>query len=244
MSQPDVPQDAMTFERISAYVDGELPAAEMAEITSRARKDPALAAEINRIAALNEDLKAAFQIPDDAGLDLSAFETAARPPVGRLYAPMLLAACVGAAIIGLGAWSLSTDRQQQHLALGDLPLDSVATRLLETGVYGDQRRDGDVVVELRGSFFDADGRACREVDLEGDNATQREFGVACRDLSGVWRIEFAATEALTPPPASDAQIQPAQGPGRDAFDRFLESMGAGPELSPNEEAVMIDGFMR
>jgi hypothetical protein len=88
-------------------------------------------------------------------------------------------------------------------------------------------------LSVAASFSDARGRLCREVAVVRDRQARLEQAVACTDGAG-WAVEIAAS---TPLAAGEEGFVPAAGPGSRAIERLLDEIGAGPALSPEEEAA-------
>jgi hypothetical protein len=89
-------------------------------------------------------------------------------------------------------------------------------------------------LEIAASFADAGGRLCREVRLLRDSIGRIEQAVACTAGDG-WTVEIVVGAARD---TTDGDVYaPASGPGSRAIERLLDEIGAGPALSPDEEAA-------
>lgn len=89
------------------------------------------------------------------------------------------------------------------------------------------------------TFKDAQGRYCREFEVNGDLPSELEFGIACRTEEEAWHVEII----VTAPQAKRGEdgFVPASGPGADALEAMLDALGAGLPLSPNNELQAIQG---
>ena len=87
------------------------------------------------------------------------------------------------------------------------------------------------------SFRDGAGRPCREFEVIGSLPEELEFGIACRNASGPWHVEIVVAAPQTEP--GPQGFAPASGPAADALDAKLDALGAGPALSPEDEASLL-----
>lgn len=90
--------DDREWERLSAYVDGELPADEAAEIAARLVTDRELAAQVAALTRLKAELKHAFEVP--------AIEVTPPPqrPTTRRHRLTWVAAAAAAAALAFVVW--------------------------------------------------------------------------------------------------------------------------------------------
>ncbi len=257
MSGIPTPPEKVSDEQIAAYVDGSLDAAEAAVVAAAIENDPAVRAYAETVRETNYLLREAFDGPmaqpvsselrttimgteeTQAGatvVDFARAREARRPWVG-----MALAASI-ALVVGITSTTVFFDGGQDHaeplLALGPAPTTGPLHRALETLASGDVSEEG---LQLMLSFRDGEGRICREFELAGETPAQMDFAIACRSDAGQWQVEIAVTGPATAPNADG--IVPASGPAEDALNAMLDSLGAGPALSPAEEAKLLqDGW--
>lgn len=246
--------DDDTFESLSAYLDGALDAQSAALLEAQIAQDPALSDALEALKRQDESLVAAFPPePDDPAIAelrrLALGPQNASAPILNLRPRMRPdwraalggALAMAAAMLIVVAFSAMPPDASgpTHLALGAPADDGFLAELLEKSPTGAERRAGGVVWLAAGTFYDAQGRACRDLEAV-TGPTTLEFGVACRIGAGAWRVEFAAIA----PPSTDASglYRPAEGPGFDAFERFIERIGAGPVLSPAEERRLLESW--
>lgn len=242
------------WELLSAFLDGELSADARTALEERLAAEQDLSERLAELTALETDLRA-------VGADLLSGATArapARPaerprsraasPSGRPRTRRRVFAMAAALAVAAGLGALVADRAAVgpagledaplRLATGDAPTSGPIWRALETASTGAAIEFGAGRVAPLGTFYDSAGRACREVEVfAGTPVDEIAFGVACRGQDGGWRVEFAAT-APAGAPLGDA-LTPAAGPGLDAFEQLLDSLGAGPMLGPDAEAALI-----
>lgn len=228
-------------EWISAYLDGALDPAAMAEFEQALASDPALAADMARLLENDELLRAAFDAPMQADVDADLLarmglaepevEPATRPAAAndnppfwrgwRLPAAGAVAAALALAItVGLPA--------------GPAPV--------QFGPALDTTGSGQLAVLENGSeltpvlsFAAADGRFCREFSLSNAGAAGK--GIACRDATGTWQVE--ALDPGATPLADNAGIALAAGAGSAALAGVYDRLGAGDPLPLEREEDLI-----
>lgn len=244
--------DDRAYERLSAYMDDELSPEERRGVEADLAYDPALARALDDMRELAADLQAAYPLPDaavTAPLPQPRPIGARRAPSGRprasgrrLTAAAFAAAAALAVGFGIGTWRQAPVTGETGVAIGDVARNSVLAEVLETARIGDpaMMRAGEIVI--LGTFRTADGASCREFEKLAETDATLTFGVACRSSDADWRVLFAAT--ASPQEAPDGRITPAAGPGVDAMTQLLDSLGAGPVLSADEEARLIDNDWR
>lgn len=257
-SKPDgTPDQKPWSERLSAYRDGELSPSEAAEVEERLRADPLLRDRMDAFDAVDASLRRlGDDMLRDADVQSSAstvdrvdrIDAAARgrptravrsggPSLRRRSprATLALAASI-AAPLAIAGWLLTGgDGAPQRLIVGPVPSDGVLARVLESEPTGGARRDGETVVVPLATFIDAAGRACREV--ERAETTAIDVAIACRAADGGWTIE--ASQRVDLAEELDPNLAPAAGAEDDALASALDRLGAGPALSPSEEAALL-----
>ncbi len=235
-----------TEEKIAALVDGSLE--DEAEATALRRvleTDPEARAYADAVRRSNELVREAFDAPADepipAGIQAAIFGEPGKVEVLRPrprragWVPTAIAASLALAI-GLAAGQYFAGTQQPPIvALGDAALDGPLHAALETLPSGAISDRG---VQPMLSFRDGAGRPCREFEVIGDLPEELEFGIACRSDSGRWHVKIVVAAPETEP--GPEGFAPASGPGADALAAMLDALGAGPALSPEDEASLLE----
>lgn len=225
-------------ETLSAYLDGELPEAEMAEIEARLLADPEWQAELDRLIGNDQLLEQALraEVPDAVDEETArrfGLATAVPTPIAandhRPWAKWLGAGGLAAAAAALvlvvrtpspDPWegarfnqAMMTAASMQQVALGE----------------------GNSVTPLL-SFRAADGRYCREFRLAAAKAENSRDGIACR-TGGAWKAEVlvAGQPTLTDP----GRIEVAGGGEQPELDRAYDRLGADAPMSADEERRLI-----
>ena len=234
-------------EILMAYVDGELDSAQSREVEAALEVDPAAREMLARFRRSSEIL--------DEGLDDVLHQPvpqrlldAARGEPARVVAfrsragdaawtgwPGLAAAASVLLVVGITAGALL-------FGGGDDPAMRTAGDPLQLALESQTSgaplvaEDGIQVTPLM-TFRAADGRPCREFEREaGDTAV---FGVACRDAQGRWVAQIEVQRGLLPAAAQSQHYLPAAG-GTDPVSDVLDLLDAGPALSLDEEAQLLE----
>lgn len=241
-----------TEDQIAALVDGSIEdKAEAAALQRVLDSDPAARAYAEQLRRSNDLLRQAFEIPADeptpAAIEAAIFGEPGKVEVFRpkrgfsQWTPTAIAASL-ALLIGLGAGNLffgGGSGDPVIATLGDAPLDGPLHAALESLPSGTRSEAG---VQPMLSFYDGNGRPCREFEVTGELPAELEFGVACRGETGNWHVEIMVTAPATEP-GPDGFV-PASGAGGSALDSMLDALGAGPALAPEDEAVLLKGGWR
>ena len=194
-------------EKLSAWIDGELPEDEARTIADAIAQDASLRkradmfAEANALVGDFAALADAAPMPasvanlldaaraDNANSNVVPLRASPRS-IGRFW-PTAIAASA-AAIIGYIAGAgddFRGDGAAALLAAGPVASDGALFAALETTPSGASAEIGaGTSLTPVFSFRTADNRLCREIQIDGATAAQ---GLACRQNSG-WRIEVAA----------------------------------------------------
>ena len=232
---------------IAAWVDGSADAADAERIERIVAADPAARAYAEALQKTNRALKTAFETPMDEPIP-AAIKAAVLGEPGKVaqfpkrrraaaWVPAAIAASL-ALVVGLGAGGLlQTESAPGTIAaLGDAPTGGPLHAALETLPSGTESADG---VRPMLSFYDGDGRACREFEVAGELPQALEFGIACRTPAGAWHVEIvvAAPAGETNP---EGIYVPASGPASDALDAMLDALDAGLPLTPDDEADLLE----
>jgi hypothetical protein len=237
-----------TEAEVAAFLEGRLAGADADRVAAALETDPAAQAAAERAAgagaATDALLREAYAAPLGEPAPRAMLD-AVRGSAGRVvpferrrprptWAPAALAASV-ALVAGLAGGLALTGRGPSPVetaALGLGAATGAAAAALEgapTGTEGGGLR-------LAGSFRDAAGRPCREFDALDAAGDALGHGVACRDADA-WRV--VALAAATDGAAGGEGYAPASGTEADPLAAALRALGAGPALSPAEEADAI-----
>ncbi|MEZ5743176.1 MAG: hypothetical protein R3D89_05460 [Sphingomonadaceae bacterium] len=224
-------------ERIAAFLDGALDDAELAAFKAELERDPALAAEVERMMGNDALLREAFAGPVEQGVDDAllarmglaeedhpAAPLAANdnPPFWRRWQVPL-----GGAIAAALALTLIFTTQQGagfDAALDGTPSGQIAAL------------DGGQELKPLLTFRAGDGRFCREFSIGKDDAGGT--GIACRSGNS-WQVEAldkGATEL-----ARGSEIALASGEDGAGLDAAYERLQAGDPLGAERESALISG---
>ncbi|MFQ5346351.1 MAG: hypothetical protein ACE5ED_00720 [Rhodothalassiaceae bacterium] len=239
-------------ERLGAYLDGELPAHEAADIAAALARSPELAARLARLRDADRLAARALHAIDDrplppvvaAMLAPGAGTPVLRPRFWRAAArPLALAASI-ALLVGFGAGFLlharfGTGAPASTIAaasLGEIDRDQPLFAVLETTPSGTRKLLAGLGIEATPtlSFRAKDGRYCREMLIAGRDLARR--GLFCRGPGGVWR----ALAMVTAPAADETAYVPAADPATALLDRAISARIAGAPLDAAEERRLIE----
>lgn len=235
-------------ETLSAFLDAELPEAEMNTIRERIAEDESLANRLAELAAVDSKLQACYQRIDEQPMPAAITEmiaasaqqqaqkqeqstpkTSAKIFQFPRFAPqhLAMAASVALAIgIAMNHWLApgpSADANWQELAQALDTLPSGETRQLKTGA--------DLTTKV--SFTNGDGQWCRQ--YQASNQTDITQGIACRNNQG-WQSVAALTLANT----ETASGQAYQTASNDkAIVALVDEMAVGSFLNRRQEAEAI-----
>jgi hypothetical protein len=227
---------------LSAYVDGELTPAEIAEVEALLAESAEARESVERLRAMNGLLVAAYDEPLRAALPpalRASLGHGARPRRLRRWWPaaggMALAASIALAIGLIFGEYRSSDAT---LTAGQIARSSPFHELFETQTDGTQTDLSEVSATLVATFLDGQGRPCREVEISEVRLQSRTQAVACRS-DGTWIVEvIVARPGSAPEERSD--YTPASGGGGEVIAAALDALGVGPVLGPAELDELID----
>ena len=229
-------------EMLSAYLDGELDAETARRVDAALTADPALAARIAALDAVNRRLRPAFSahmqegVPDRFDAILSA-PPPAQSPISKFFAPwlkpaMLLPAALCAAaglMIGLqygapvesGAFRVRPD--------GRIVADAGFSSALSTARAGVKTDYDTGAVLVRVSFVDDSGAPCRHFALKDAE------GLACK-TGPDWQVLAldAVPDAMGPDGYAMAGATSAAG-----VEAAIARRGIGAALTPDDETRAI-----
>ena len=251
-------------EILMAYADGTLDSEAQEAVEARLAESPELRDLVERMQRSAELLAEAFdapmkEAPPQALIDTILGEQSNVVSLGRRqsrgtwgqWGGLSIAASIALAVgIGIGSWVLGPGTGLQgntYLAVGPVPQDSVLHQVLETRPSGDALTLGSggqkMVTVL--TFRDGAGRPCREVEMVHADLTDlpAEVGIACRDGGGTWIME-GAVEVAVDLVRDGETFRPVAGPDAETVEAVLEAIGAGPALSPDDEARLLENGWR
>ncbi len=243
-------ETTMDKARLAAFVDGELSPEDAAEVVMHLANDPVDQAYVDELMALNVIIADAYDAPLHepvppeilATIAADGEPTAKEAPVVSLTGwrrSRRFAAWGGAALAaGIAVFLVVPGLQSPDLAnvaLGPIVADhpqSLALSELETG---EKRKIGDVHrTQNDASFRTADKGVCREFAVNHETKPNLVSGIACPAASapGGWVVE-ASVAVLSNENAT--AFTPASGDSSDPVGAFLDKVGAGRALTPDEE---------
>ncbi|MBS0124863.1 anti-sigma factor family protein [Thetidibacter halocola] len=235
----------MDKERLAAFADGELSPEDAAAVVMHLSDHPEDQAYVDDLMAANAALAQAFSAPLAEPVPTRLLAAAGMPGANvipfrrrvlRLGAGGLaLAASVAAA--ALLVWPGADTRLVPGAVAGGSPL-AQALDSLPSGVPA--TLEGRALMILA-SLPVQDG-FCREVEIVDSSASLLEMALACRGAGG-WRVEVVLAERL--PETTENGYVPAGGVETAGLTPFLDRLGAGLALSPqDEQAAIAAGWKR
>lgn len=240
-------------ESLSAFLDGELPAAEMERLARDLETDAALAARLERLAAANRTFLAAAAGIDAVPLPertqaLLAGEGGAGeknqgarviPFPGRRISAFVMehrAIAAGlicaAAVYGVGV--ATVPGPDVPASSGVILASSPLHRALEGTPTGETVQiAGGVEIRPQLTFVTGDDAYCRQYAL--DSGAGSVAGIACRGDDG-WRLQVAS---FAPGRAAPGDYQSASAGRSAALEAFIEANIAGSPLNASEESAVF-----
>lgn len=240
-----------TDEILSAFIDGELPAEEMAEVRREVETNASLAARVEALKKADRVVAGAYRAIADEPLPqgvldlLAADSRAANSNVVALsrrraggsarYWPAALAASLAlAAGVGLGLQFSAGGALIAGTVEKGNPLYAALETTPSAGTARIGGRHGATFTPVP-SFRSQAGDFCREFSLSSGDRANR--AVACRG-EDAWTVEFAVAAA---PQATDSGAYSTASSGLNAaFDSFVDDLIANEPFAPEEEAALIE----
>lgn len=234
-------------ETLSAFLDGELPPAEMAQVRARLAEDPALADRVAELSAVDKRVRERAHAIDERPLPsgvqklLAEDDTKAESaqviafPLWRRARQALNAQTGIAAAIALAfGFGLAEITDNAGNPQADA-FQSVAERL-ETLPSGTSETlpDGREITP-RLTFVNRDGQHCRQYSVTG--AGERSEHIACRAQQADAGWEELAR--VRQPAAAPGSYQTASGGS--LLDSALDQMMDGGIIEPEQEKQLIEG---
>lgn len=179
-------------DRLAAYADGELDAADRKAVEEAAAGDPATAARLAAHQALRAKVARTFDPVLDEPIPEALLATvrAAPPPVRRFGRAPVFAAMAACLVVGLLAGRVTL---QPSLVTPEMMARGALETALEDGLASAPQG----AVRLGVTFRERDGGYCRSFE------TAASQGLACREGSG-WRVDV-----VTPRERGDAPFRTA-----------------------------------
>jgi hypothetical protein len=226
-------------EMLMALADGELTGPDASKLLARIKANPALAARYARFTDTAAILRQAMDsgpVPDhliasvlttptgpqDNKTDRTVVPlrgTAGRPRIAVW--PIALAASL---MLAVGIGGFLTGRGMSPPAAG---LDTAASVLAHTATGGSVLLGDGGTARALGTF-QTDLGLCRLIVLESATG-QTERAITCKSEADVWQIALRVTEG------GQGMFLPASDMAVGLVDDFLDGIGAGAALSPDEE---------
>lgn len=247
---------ALRDETLMAFADGELPAAEAADVERAVQTDPALQARLNSYRATRDIVaKRLKPLADEAvpseleqavrslvsksqiapSENVVAFTPRSRESVMARRWSLPLAASIAAVAAGLGGFGLGWNAGGQ----GDGIVVAVGRQLpvflenaLQHATAGSETELDGRRVRVIATVRAEDGTVCREFELDILAERETTAGIACR-RDDHWRLDIAVAAAAT-----DEGFAPASS--LTALDSYLDAIGASEPLTPEEEKATLD----
>ncbi len=236
----------ITHEQLSAYLDGELSDAALAEVEAAIAADASAAARLAEIRAADEHLRSAFAgaLEEPVPARLEALLRAPRGPsvaapararlrafpVSSRQLAALAASLVLGVMVGRGLLPSNDAAASFAVNAGGMAVASEEVgRALDRIRAGEVARVADHPLVVRLTFRDASGRYCREFQLHAST------GLSCRSRDG-WGLEALAA---TPAMAGPVGYSMAEGPGAPELDAARARVGVTEVLDTLGEASAI-----
>lgn len=233
----------ITDEKLSAFLDGELPPGEMADLRERIASDETLAARVEELALVDNKLTSAMQHIDDQPLP-EEIHRLARALEQRKNK-----------VVSLPLWKRA-HQQVQHYAVAAAAVTAVVGFVLGNQLGNEtqtamphwqnisailEHRSGGRTVPLDEhnsmtthlTFLNKQGEYCRQFSVDRVNARNSQ-NIACR-RSGSWELEASLPVEA---PANQQDYQLASGPG--PIDEVIDNIASSAPLTAEEEQTVIE----
>lgn len=238
-----------TDEQLSAFLDGELAAADMDALSLALEADAGLVVRMERLGSANTAYVGAIDAIDTAPMKASLKTAMETPPTAkviafrtraigafvmehRAIAASLLCAAGVFGLMSTMAGPSATDPLAPG-ANGTIMANSPVYWMLETASTGEVIAVSDSVrATPRLTFASEEGRFCRQVDLVTDLTATA--AIACREEAG-WRAQIVAYGLAKP----TGDFQTASATRSPALEAFLDQSMLGPPMNAEEEARLL-----
>lgn len=227
-----------------AFADGAIEEPRFSAIAAAIESDPELARRLELLVAGGEAARAVFgpladrPVPDRlrrrVETAIAAAETTKVVPFRRVHSrpawqAAAIAASVAVVLAAPAGFFFARTGEDLSIAAGQ-PLAPAMVAQLETLASGAEAMLGTATLRPVATFTDASQNLCREFEFDREVTT---VAVACRSDDS-WQVAIA----IDAPPADDGY---APASSLAALDAFLDSIGAGPPMSPEEERQALAG---
>lgn len=225
-------------EELMAFADGAIEEPRFSAIAAAIESDPELARRLELLVAGGAAARAVYgpladrPVPDGlrrrVETAIAAAEMTKVVPFRRLHSrpawqAAAIAASVAVVLAAPAGYFFARTGEDISIAAGQ-PLSPALATQLETVASGGEAVLGAATLRPVATFTDAAQNLCREFELDRELTT---VAVACRS-DDYWQVAIA----IDAPPADDGY---APASSLAALDAFLDSIGAGPPLSLEEE---------
>jgi negative regulator of sigma E activity len=231
-----------TDETLSAFLDGELPPADMDTVREQVRRQPELAARLAELSLVDKLVRAQASRIDNVPMPANVLamlgaDAAAQPRsnvvpfpaqlVRRWTMPLALAASLVLAV-GVVLW-------RDQAPEGDSQMAYAA--LLETASSGNEI----TVMDAKGgakfvatfSYRNHDDRWCRQFRWREDG--RDTSGIACRQDNGKWQLEHSVESVA----GNDSEYRVATKPESVELDKWLDADMKGQAIDATAEAALL-----
>ncbi|MDP5217295.1 zf-HC2 domain-containing protein [Ruegeria sp. 2205SS24-7] len=238
-------ETVMDKTRLAAFADGELSPEEAAEVVLHLADHPPDQAYVDNVMAANEALSQAFAAPlgDPAPQAIENTILGAKQTAEIVRFPMRPSVWVGAALaaaLALAVFtgpSFFTPAQPPRLAVGPISGGSSLSEALNSLPSGvPWAQDADQELLILATLPIAEG-FCREFEVIDHADARIDLGIACR-TSDTWMVEVTLSEPLASSGTEDGFVT-ASGAEMQGLLPFLDRLGAGAALAPDDEAALI-----
>jgi hypothetical protein len=235
-----------TDEQISAFLDGELPAADMDALGKDIEADADLARRVERLGAANRAFVQAVSVIDSKPMPASVGKLLAEAPTAKvlafrprvsawlnehraLAASLLCAAIVGGVASGLRSETDPFAPKADGLILASSPLHHA----LEGASTGEAVLvSAGVSATPRLTFASDTGAYCRQFDVASQKGVTT--AIACRE-GKAWRTQVAVFGK----PGAGPDYQTASGAKSPALEAFIDQHISGAALNAEQEKQAI-----
>ena len=245
----------ITDEKLSAFLDGELPDNETAAIEKALEADDALALRLEQLSGVDELLRGAVDVLENqmrpqanSGSDPQpAIDPVSKvvklPPQAandnwwRLPLTASVALVIGVITGGtlFNAGSTVGPNADSGVRLASYTAETSLGGFLESAASGEQLAIGNGQAEMRFTFLGSEGLPCREFAVTTNASTTQ--AVACRAAEKTWNVELAAKSAVAGS-SNDAGYQTASA-GDEGFGEAVSAMMRSDAFSAEDEADLI-----
>lgn len=242
------------FERLMAYVDGELDAEQAARLEADLASDDQARALVDQLRATDALLRQGLDeilaqpIPqrlldtlrEPARGAATVIPLRPRPPVDRPRRALGLGwAAAAGVVLAIAVTTATVSLLMPGWPGNETIVDNRMLReALETLPSGTPLISGtsELSVMPLATYRSGDARPCREVEARAGARVQR--GLACRDAAGRWDWETLSEPEIAAEAGTPGYV-PASGED-DPISSALDRVGAGAVLSSAEERALID----